>query len=123
MLGELDMSDRDDKWTEAIDAAHPTRTGTHDQWATAMEMVSARHSKGSLVALVHWLLVKEETKRAAAIRECAELAMRRSVETRGDGSYVADVTVAVELQRFANELFAKASKATALDAIAGKEGA
>lgn len=41
---------------EAIMAAHPLRSGCHALHAQAMELVGARHSKGSLVALVNWLL-------------------------------------------------------------------
>jgi hypothetical protein len=53
------MSDKNDKWTEAIDAAHPLSSGSHEQWAIAMEMVGNRHSKGALVELVNWLLVRD----------------------------------------------------------------
>ena len=59
--GELrqvrDWEDVDDEWTGAIKAAHPARSGSHDEWGTAMVMVGHRHSKGELVALVNWLLV------------------------------------------------------------------
>jgi len=47
-----------DEWSEAIDAAFPTRSGSHDEYEIAMRMVGARRSKGSLVALVNWLLVR-----------------------------------------------------------------
>lgn len=40
-----------------IEAAFPTRSGSHAAYARAMELVRTRHSKGSLVALVNWLLV------------------------------------------------------------------
>jgi hypothetical protein len=53
-----DWEDVDDQWTEKIHAAHPARSGSHDTYATAMKMVGNRHSKGELVALVNWLLVK-----------------------------------------------------------------
>ena len=49
--------DKKDEWTDAIRAAHPTRSESHDEWGTAMRMVGHRHSKGELVALVNWLLV------------------------------------------------------------------
>lgn len=48
--------DVEDEWTEAIKAAHPTRNGSHETYATAMRMVGARRSKGALVELVNWLL-------------------------------------------------------------------
>lgn len=41
---------------EAIDAAHPLKTGRHDLYAYAMKLVGARHAKGDLVDLVNWLL-------------------------------------------------------------------
>jgi hypothetical protein len=48
-----------DEWTADILAAHPTRSGSHDDWGTAMRMVGHRHSKGELVSLVNWLLVEK----------------------------------------------------------------
>jgi hypothetical protein len=39
-----------------IHAAFPTRSGRHDLYGEAMRLVSARYSKGGLVALVNWLL-------------------------------------------------------------------
>lgn len=50
--------DREDQWTPTINRAHPMRSGSHDAYQTAMEMVGHRHSKGALVALVNWLLVR-----------------------------------------------------------------
>ena len=48
-----------DGWTDAIKAAHPAHgSGSHDEYGTAMQMVGHRHSKGELVALVNWLLVR-----------------------------------------------------------------
>jgi hypothetical protein len=45
---------------EAIEAAHPLRTGRHDLYREAMRLVGARHSKGGLVNLVTWLLYRVE---------------------------------------------------------------
>jgi hypothetical protein len=56
----FDWEDVDDEWTKEIDAAHPTRGGSHEDYATAMKMVGHRHSKGELVALVCWLLSKRK---------------------------------------------------------------
>jgi hypothetical protein len=60
LTGELqqarDWEDVGDEWTAAIDAAHPTRSGSHETWGVAMQMVGHRHSKGQLVALVNWLM-------------------------------------------------------------------
>jgi hypothetical protein len=50
--------DKPDEWTEVIHAAYPTRSGSHDEYGTAMQMVGNRYSKASLVALVNWLLVR-----------------------------------------------------------------
>lgn len=59
--------DEKDEWTEEIDAAFPTRSGSHEEYGQAMTMVSHRFSKGSLVALVNWLLVRLRLPSAAAI--------------------------------------------------------
>jgi hypothetical protein len=48
---------------DAIKAAHPTRTGKHDRYATAMRFVSARRSKFGLIELVNWLLYRIEEKK------------------------------------------------------------
>lgn len=51
--------DKEDEWTSAIEAEHPTRARTmesHERYAVAMKMVGNRHSKSELVALVAWLL-------------------------------------------------------------------
>jgi hypothetical protein len=47
-----------DEWGPAIHDAHPVRSGSHDTYGVAMQMVGHRHSKGELVALVNWLLVR-----------------------------------------------------------------
>lgn len=60
-----------------IDAAMPPATGRHDLYWDAMRLVGARRSKGSLVALVNWLLARvsnaerraEEAEHAAHIAE------------------------------------------------------
>lgn len=59
------MFDKPDQWTDIIDSA-PTN---HGLYATAMEMVSNRHSKAALVRLVHWLL----TERDAALELLREI--------------------------------------------------
>ena len=64
--------DAEDQWTSSISEAHPTRSGSHESYAMAMEMVGHRRSKSSLVALVSWLLVQKlaavEDERAATVR-------------------------------------------------------
>jgi hypothetical protein len=51
-----------DKWADEIDEAHPTRSGSYDEYGVAMQMVGHRHSKGALVSLVNWLLVRLKEK-------------------------------------------------------------
>lgn len=58
MGDEPEWDDRPDEWTEAVKAAFPTRSGSHDEYALAMKMVGSRNAKGELVALVNWLLVR-----------------------------------------------------------------
>ena len=55
-----------DEWEGEIRAAFPTRSGSHDEYALAMQMISNRHSKQELVALVNWLLVEIATASARA---------------------------------------------------------
>jgi hypothetical protein len=55
---ELPWSDVSDEWTEAIQAAHPIRSQSYDEHAVAMQMVGHRRSKGDLIELVNWLLVR-----------------------------------------------------------------
>jgi len=55
---EPTWEDRVDRWSEAIKAAFPTRSGSHEQYGQAMEMIHNRHSKGELVALINYLLVE-----------------------------------------------------------------
>jgi hypothetical protein len=54
----INWEDKTDSWTDLIKAAFPTRSGSHESYAMAMRMVSNRHSKGELIALVNWLLVR-----------------------------------------------------------------
>ena len=51
-------ADKRDQWSEAIDRAHPTLSGLHAEYMTAMQMVGNRHSKGAICKLVNWLLVR-----------------------------------------------------------------
>lgn len=50
--------DRKDEWSESIADAFPTRSGSHDEWGVAMQMVGNRRSKTELIALVNWLLLR-----------------------------------------------------------------
>lgn len=61
--------DKEDEHTEAIAAAHPLRTGDHARYARAVEMVSARHSKYTLVDLVNWLLMRAEVAEKNDVRD------------------------------------------------------
>ncbi len=47
-----------DEWSDAISAAHPTVSGSHAEYAVALQMVGNRYSKHALVELVSWLLVR-----------------------------------------------------------------
>jgi hypothetical protein len=58
-----DWNDAKDEWAEAVDEAFPTRSGSHEAYSKALRMVSARHSKGELVALTNWLLHGRDTAR------------------------------------------------------------
>lgn len=48
--------DKKDEFSEAIEAAFPTRSGNHERYAKALQMVSNRYGKYELVNLVNWLL-------------------------------------------------------------------
>jgi len=62
------MSAATDAEVKAIIAAHPMRTGKHDQYVEAMRLVGERHGKGELVELVNWLLCRIERAEADAAR-------------------------------------------------------
>jgi hypothetical protein len=57
----MSWEDVEDEFTPAIKAAFPTRSESHETYVTALRMVGNRHSKGALVALVNWLLIKRDT--------------------------------------------------------------
>jgi hypothetical protein len=71
-------NDREDEWSAAIQTAHPTKTQRFDLDDKARQMVSARHSKGALVALVNWLLAQLAT--VTAERDAAREEIRRLKE-------------------------------------------
>lgn len=56
------LSDKDDVYSEAIIAAHPTNSNKHDdpmlwkRYTMAMDMIGNRHGKYALIDLVNWLL-------------------------------------------------------------------
>jgi len=56
---------------EEIKLAHPIRSGRHDLYAKAQELVSAKHSKFALIELVTWLLLRldKAEKNAAELSE------------------------------------------------------
>lgn len=72
--------DVNDEWTSQIKAAHPTRSGSHDEYGIAMKMVGHRHSKGELVSLVNWLLrdFNKAVEVACAASNDAESALREA---------------------------------------------
>lgn len=53
-----EWADRPTPEDAAIAEAFPTRSGRHDTYQRAMRLVGDRHSKGALVALVNWLLIR-----------------------------------------------------------------
>lgn len=71
-----------DQWTAEIEAAFPTRSGAHEAYADAMRMVGNRRSKGALVALVTWLIVRFDAKHAKLVEVADKLREIRSYATR-----------------------------------------
>jgi hypothetical protein len=57
---------------DAIQAAHPLRTGLHDVYAEAARLVGAKRSKRALVDLVNWLLCSARNADAARLDERRE---------------------------------------------------
>jgi hypothetical protein len=53
--------DYDDFLTPHIKAANPVSSGSFKTYALAQDLVSNRHSKGSLVLLVNYLLMQGDT--------------------------------------------------------------
>lgn len=81
----LRWNDVEDKWNLVIHESFPTRSGSHTEYALAMEMVGNRRSKGQLVALVNWLLIA--WKRAEKERDTAyhdTRTMRRALDKDPD---------------------------------------
>lgn len=77
-----------------IDAAGPWNNGDGDVYTEAMRMVSARHSKASLVALVNWLLASKQHHihlQLAAEKECVESAERLKAMTGGNENTESDL--------------------------------
>ena len=66
ILADVHWDDIEDEWADQIREAFPTRSGSHDHYAEAMRMVGHRHSKGELVALVNWLLVRCDNRHQLA---------------------------------------------------------
>lgn len=66
-----DRRDRPLPEDEQIHAAFPTRSGRHYLYSDAMRLVGARYAKGSLVALVNWLLccIEDVEARASTFEE------------------------------------------------------
>lgn len=87
--------DKEDEWSKYIDAYHPVNTKAFADWDVAQRMVSNRHSKHSLVALVCWLL---QTNRNDTVTQPAQepVAWRYKEylgsDTNGVWRYVTHVT-------------------------------
>lgn len=94
--------DRDDQWSDAVRAVHPTRSDDpkrHERFMTALEMVGNRHGKYELVGLVQWLLTRAERAEAEA----------------------ADLRKTLEAERAWHDLQAEGLFETAREAAARKE--
>lgn len=63
-LVEKDWADTDDDLTEVINDAHPIETEDYELYTEAMRLIGNRHSKGSLVMLVNYLLRKIKLEEA-----------------------------------------------------------
>ncbi len=74
-------TDRIDQYSAQIDAAHPLKTGAHEDFAVAIDMVANRYTKSALVDLVNWLLYR--INQAKALQESAETQALYLVEQRG----------------------------------------
>jgi hypothetical protein len=102
-----DWADKDDKWTKEVEDAFPTRSGSHKEYQTAMEMIHARHSKGAIVALINWLLLRinlAETKAQKfedAMRDCARAHILLAVKYEKGGN----TGGAMQLRAVANLLY------------------
>jgi hypothetical protein len=76
---EFGESDREDEYTPAIDAAHPTNTENHELYEQALRIVGNRHSKYALVDAVNWLLFINAQKDAEIERLKSRLDDERKV--------------------------------------------
>jgi hypothetical protein len=73
-VAQASWGDQKDEHTEAIRAAHPTRTDDFETYDTALAMIGTRHGKYELVNLVNWLLARAKAAEAqASPHELAEL--------------------------------------------------
>lgn len=75
-----EWADRPTPEDEAIGAAFPTRSGSHAQYQEAMRLVGARHSKGALVAMTNWLLLRLD--KAIEAREEANTRLNNLLDLR-----------------------------------------
>ena len=91
LAAEPTWDDRPDEWTEAVKAAFPTRSGSHDEYALAMKMVGSRKGKGELVALVNWLLVRLSRATGTSFRRMATVSLTTgAMNTKMLGSWQRD---------------------------------
>jgi len=65
------QDDKKDDYTKFTQELFPTRTGRHDLYARAMQLVGNRHSKAGLVALVNALLAERAPKSIESVLEAA----------------------------------------------------
>lgn len=88
----------------AINAAFPTRSGRHDIYGEAMRLVSAKRSKGALVALVNWMLHRAEDSENYA-KVCSALGIEYAADGHATKPGPIDVVLAEirELKDIQNE--------------------
>lgn len=68
-----------------ISEAFPTRSGDHASYAEAMRLVGARRSKGTLVALVNWLLHRVKVAESRAMWSVSDVvALKDAVKFYAD---------------------------------------
>lgn len=119
-------SDTPDEHTPAITAAFPTRSGSHAEFAQAMQMVGNRQSKGALVALVNWLLVREvDAVRVVRAREemrdrCVAFLREQQNIAKINGQHVITHDEAIEYPAVENELRECADAIAALPTTGGE---
>jgi hypothetical protein len=113
-----------DEWSDAISKAHPARDGStmqdHDRYAVVMRIVGNRHSKGTLVALVNWLLKERDDATNALGRMKTRLAESQGLAREAREHLVTLKAQFDELQAAADRLIETEKVAQALAVNSGR---